>query len=49
MENRNIVPNEQACISQCIIKFWSNQSTNTDNRDEKYERCLTSCNVCGSA
>ena len=49
MENRNIVPNEQNCISQCIIKFWSNTSEKVSDRDNKYERCLTRCNVCGSA
>ena len=49
MKQRDIVPNEKACISQCIIKFWSGSDRKVENRDENYERCLTSCNVCGSA
>ena len=49
MDKRDIVPNEQDCISQCIFKFWSNTAEKVPNRDESYERCLTNCNVCGSA
>ena len=49
MKNREIVPNEKECISQCIIKFWSAASEQLENRDERYERCLTNCDVCGSA
>jgi len=49
MDNREIVPNEQACISHCIIKFWSNTSEPVNHRDEKYEQCLTQCNICESA
>ena len=49
MENREIVPNEKECIWQCIFKFWSASNAPAKNRDERYERCLTSCNICGSA
>jgi len=49
MENREIVPNEKECIRQCIIKFWSGSNAPVKNRDERYERCLTNCDVCGSA
>jgi len=49
MKNREIVPNEKECISQCIIKFWSASSKQMENRDERYERCLTNCDVCGSS
>ncbi|BBO69396.1 hypothetical protein DSCA_33260 [Desulfosarcina alkanivorans] len=49
MERRDIVPNERECISQCIMKFWSGSDRPVENRDERYERCLTHCNVCGSA
>ena len=49
MKQREIVPNERECISQCILKFWSGSSQPVDNRDERYERCLTNCDVCGSA
>ncbi|BBO90133.1 hypothetical protein [Desulfosarcina ovata] len=49
MKNRNIVPNEKECISQCIMQYWSSSSEPTRDRDAKYERCLTNCNICGSA
>ena len=49
MKERNIVPNEKECISQCIIKFWSGSDRTVENRDDHYEQCLTNCNVCGSA
>ena len=49
MKGRDIVPNEKECISQCIIRFWSGSDQKVENRDEHYERCLTSCNICGSA
>jgi len=49
MKNREIVPNEKECISQCIIKYWSGSHPSVENRDERYERCLTNCDVCGSA
>ncbi len=49
MKERNILPNEKECISQCIIKFWSGSDRQVENRDENYERCLTNCNVCSSA
>jgi hypothetical protein len=49
MKEREILPNEKECISQCILKFWSGSSQPVDNRDERYERCLTNCDVCGSA
>lgn len=49
MKGRDIVPNEKECISQCIIKFWSGPGRSAANHDAQYERCLTNCNVCGSA
>ncbi len=49
MQKRDIVPNEKECISQCIIKFWSGPGQSAPNHDEQYQRCLTNCNVCGSA
>lgn len=49
MKPRDIVPNEKECISQCIIKFWSGSARKVENHADQYERCLTSCNVCGSA
>ena len=49
MKKKEIVPNEKECISQCIIKFWSGSSQPVENRDERYEQCLTNCDVCGSA
>ena len=49
MQEKEIVPNEQACISQCIFRYWSNTSQPSNDRDEQYERCLTNCDVCGSA
>jgi hypothetical protein len=49
MKQREIVPNERECISQCILKFWSGSSQPVDNREDRYERCLTNCDVCGSA
>ncbi len=49
MKKREITPSERECISQCILKFWSGSSQPVDNRDERYERCLTNCDVCGSS
>lgn len=49
MQERDIVPNEQECISQCIFKYWSQSSKASENRDADYERCLTKCNVCASS
>ena len=49
MKNREILPNEKECISQCIFKYWSGSSESIKERDAAYEKCLTDCNVCGSA
>lgn len=49
MKGRDILPNEKECISQCIMKYWSPSSETVNNRDQRYEQCLTKCNVCGSA
>ncbi len=49
MENNNIKPNEKECISQCIMKHWSGSDKRDDNRDERYDKCLTNCDICGSA
>lgn len=48
MQGRNIQPDERECISQCILKFWSGSDPQIENRDDRYEACLTDCNVCGA-
>jgi hypothetical protein len=49
MKEKQISIEGQQCISQCIYKNWSypNVHTEEDIRDQKYEQCLTSCNICG--
>lgn len=38
---------DQACISECIFKHWSEQSTTPpENKQEAYEKCLSDCQVC---
>lgn len=49
MQGREIAPNEQECMSQCILKFWSGSDKIDEDRDEQYEQCLTGCNICGTA
>jgi hypothetical protein len=46
MEGREITQNESACISECILKHWSNADQKMTDRDNRYGRCLTECNVC---
>ena len=49
MKKRNLFRQEQLCISECIQKHWSHPDMDTedDRRNQKYEQCLTSCNICG--
>lgn len=38
---------DQACISECIFKHWSeNSTTPSESRQEAYEKCLENCQVC---
>jgi hypothetical protein len=47
MENLEIKEKERQCISMCIHKFWNlPDDVEIKNRDEKYERCLISCEIC---
>jgi hypothetical protein len=49
MKEKQISRQGQHCISQCIHKYWthSDASTEDDIRNQNYEECLTSCNICG--
>jgi len=50
MTERKITRQEQNCIGQCINKYWGHAHENIeddDERDKKYEQCLSSCKVCG--
>jgi hypothetical protein len=49
MKEKQISIEGQRCISQCINKYWSHLDVDTkdDIRNQKYEQCLTSCNICG--
>lgn len=48
-DGRKISRKEQSCISNCIFMWWGNSNDPRDPnvRDEKYEKCLTDCRVCG--
>jgi len=46
MEERKITQTESVCIGECILKHWSNADQEMTDRDKRYERCLTDCNVC---
>jgi hypothetical protein len=48
MQGRDIQASEKECISQCILKFWSDSDPQAESHDERYEQCLTDCDVCGS-
>jgi hypothetical protein len=48
MQGRDIQVSEKECISQCILKFWSDSDPQSESHDERYEQCLTDCDVCGS-
>jgi DNA modification methylase len=50
MTEKIITKEEQSCIGQCINKYWGHTHENIeddDERDKKYEQCLSSCKVCG--
>jgi len=44
---QTITNNDRKCISECIVKHWSeNSNTPPGERVEKYEQCLTECRIC---
>ncbi|MGV7223510.1 MAG: hypothetical protein ACQ9MH_18525 [Nitrospinales bacterium] len=49
MKEKKVSRKEQLCISECIHKYWRHPdvSTEDDRRNQNYEQCLTSCNICG--
>lgn len=49
MEERTITREEQSCISNCIFRHWGDPDSPVDpeRRDAAYEKCLTSCRICG--
>lgn len=49
MKQKKITRKEKQCISECIVRFWSEPAQNEEDRDEHYEQCLTGCDVCGSS
>ena len=47
MAQEKITGQDQKCISQCILKHWSEQSaTPPECREDAYVDCLSSCRVC---
>ncbi len=47
MAQETITRLDQACISECIFKHWSENSlTPSESREEAYEKCLENCQVC---
>ncbi|MEJ2037592.1 MAG: hypothetical protein P8X55_01475 [Desulfosarcinaceae bacterium] len=46
MAEAKMTPREQQCISECIYKHWSSSQDDSQEREQKYEQCLTDCNVC---
>lgn len=47
MAEKTITNSDQQCISECILKHWSeHSSTPSERRDEAYEQCLSSCRIC---
>ena len=47
MAQQEISGKDRRCISECILKHWSeNSRTPLQKRDDEYERCLTACRVC---
>ena len=47
MEKQFITDPEQKCLSRCIYKYWSeNSKIDPTHRQEKYERCLSDCQIC---
>jgi len=49
MKEKKVSRKEQLCISECIHKHWRHPDVNTEDnrRNQNYEQCLTSCNICG--
>jgi len=49
MNERKLSRKERLCVGECIHKHWSHSSANTEDesRNQKYEQCLTSCNIRG--
>ena len=45
---RRITSKEQRCLSDCIRKFWGQDSPedSAEKRDTDYEQCLTDCSIC---
>jgi hypothetical protein len=47
MEDREIKEEEMQCISNCIHRYWNlPDDLIIDDRDQKYEQCLTDCEIC---
>ena len=47
MAQQEISSREQRCISECIFKHWSENSTSRpENRADEYEQCLSDCQIC---
>ena len=47
MAETKISQREQRCISECVFKHWgSGREGDSGERDQKYEQCLTDCNIC---
>lgn len=49
MKGRKITNEERGCISNCIFQHWGDPETTEapEARDEKYEKCLEDCRICG--
>lgn len=49
MEGRRISSQEQQCLSSCITRHWGKEAASTDpeERDRSYEKCLSECRLCG--
>lgn len=47
MSEKQIPTKDQKCISECIVKHWSQHSrTSPDLREQAYINCLDRCEVC---
>jgi|GEM_PF-523202 len=47
MSQKEMTSKDQRCISQCIMKHWSeHSSTPPEQREDKYVECLSSCRIC---
>lgn len=49
MKGRVITDKERGCISGCIFQFWGDPKRDEapETRNEKYEKCLEDCRICG--